>query len=101
MGLVDGAKLLNQGVKFPAFYNQVRSSPWTGSMRELRPSPERPEGCFRSLLLVTCPYLSLTKALVPDLQPTNSGDAKYRRLYHYLNFTLAYQQLMADAPTSV
>src|SRR4030095_6491555 len=24
-------------------------------------------GCFRSLLLVTCPYLLLTKALVPDL----------------------------------
>jgi hypothetical protein len=24
-------------------------------------------GCFRSLLLVTCPYLILTKALVPDL----------------------------------
>ena len=25
------------------------------------------ERCFRSLLLVTCPYLILTKALVPDL----------------------------------
>ena len=37
--------------------------------------------CFRSLLLVTCLYLCLAKALVPDLQPTNSGDAKYQRAH--------------------
>ena len=34
-------------------------------------------GCFRSLLLVSCRYLCLAKALVQDLQPTNSGDAKF------------------------
>jgi len=32
--------------------------------------------CFRSLLLVACPYLYLTKALVPDLDPTRIGYAK-------------------------
>ena len=86
-------------------------------MRELRPSPQRPEGCFRSLLLVTCPYLCLAKALVPDLQPTDSGDAKYRRVHlgrtcysfgyqHTMTkaplgeLQLADQQLMAEAPWS-
>jgi hypothetical protein len=34
-------------------------------------------GCFRSLLLVTCPYLYLTKALVPDLDPTRIAYAKF------------------------
>ena len=38
-------------------------------------------GCFHSLLLETCPYLCLAKALVPELQPTNSGDARYRRAH--------------------
>jgi hypothetical protein len=33
--------------------------------------------CFRSLLLVTCPYLYLAEALVPDLEPTRIGYAKF------------------------
>jgi hypothetical protein len=34
-------------------------------------------GCFRNLLLVTYPYFLLTNALVPDLEPTRIGDAKF------------------------
>jgi hypothetical protein len=35
------------------------------------------QGCFRSLLLVGCPHLLLTKALVPDLKPTTIGEVKF------------------------
>ena len=35
--------------------------------------------CFRNPLLVTCPYVYLTKALVPDLEPTRMGYSKIRR----------------------
>jgi hypothetical protein len=34
-------------------------------------------GCFRSLLLVICPYLYLAKAVVPDLEPTRIGYGKF------------------------
>jgi hypothetical protein len=34
-------------------------------------------GCFRSLLLVICPYLYLAKVLVSDLEPTRVGYGKF------------------------
>jgi hypothetical protein len=43
-------------------------------------------GCFRSLLLVTCPYLLLTKAFVHDLKPIRIGDAYSAVTYCDLTF---------------
>jgi hypothetical protein len=41
--------------------------------------------CFRSLLLVTCPHLLLTKTFVPDLEQTGIGNAKLLITYCDLN----------------
>lgn len=57
--------------------------------------------CFRSLLLVTCPHLLLTKTLVPDLE-TRIGNAKFA--YNILrpkSLYESYQQLMTEAPRSL
>ena len=34
-------------------------------------------GCFRNLLLVSCPYVTLIKALIPDFESTRIGDGKF------------------------
>ena len=41
--------------------------------------------CFRSLLLVTCPHLHLTKTFVPDLEEIRIGDANLLITYCDLN----------------
>jgi hypothetical protein len=38
---------------------------------------EQVDGCFRNLLLVTCPYLLLIKALISDFESARIGDAKF------------------------
>jgi hypothetical protein len=54
-------------------------------------------GCFRSLLLVICPYLSLTKALAADLEPSRVGDVKIWRQYIAVKI-LHWTSLMTEAP---
>jgi len=44
--------------------------------------------CFRSLLLLISPYLYLAKALVPDLEPTRIGYARFGgNILQSINFT--------------
>lgn len=56
-------------------------------------------GCFRNLMLVTCPQLVLAKALVLDLELTKIGDAKLgcslllTKSLHQLD-----QQFMTEVP---
>jgi hypothetical protein len=53
------------------------ASPGCNLIRTPRRRRRRLLRCFRSLPLVTCPYLYLTEALVPDLEPTRIGYAKF------------------------
>ena len=62
---------------------------------------QRSGGCFRSLLLVGCPHLLLTKALVPDLKRTTIGEVKFTPKGFQSNaLQYFYQQLMAEAPST-
>ena len=70
---------------------------------------QRPRGrwsetlrCFRSLLLVTCPHLLLTKTFVPDLEQTRIGDAKFAdNILRPKSLYESYQQLMTEAPNGL
>ena len=60
-----------------------------------------PNWCFRSLLLLGCPHLLLTKALVPDLKPATIGEVKFTtKVFQSNALQYFYQQLMAEAPVA-
>jgi hypothetical protein len=54
--------------------------------------------CFRNSLLVTCRYLPLIKALIPDFEPTRIGDAKFDgNILQSSSLRKSCQQLMTEA----
>jgi hypothetical protein len=54
--------------------------------------------CFRSLLLVACPHLHLTKGIVTNLKPTTISEFRFtRKVLQNEVLHLHHQQSMAEA----